>query len=126
MLVVDDEADARNLLAIVLESHGAIVQIASSAAEAFDTIGRRKPDVLLADLGMPQQDGFALIQKLRVLERLEQQGRLRAIAVTAYATASDRERALAAGYDAHVTKPFEAAELIHTIATFKAGQGRGA
>ena len=123
MLVVDDDADVRNLLALELESHGAIVQIVSAAAEALDTIGRNKPDVLLADLGMPQEDGFALIQKLRALEREQQEGRLCAIAVTAYVTANDRERAMSAGYDGHVAKPFDAVELVRAIAKSKAGHG---
>jgi CheY-like chemotaxis protein len=79
-------------------------------------IAQRRPDVLLADVGMPEEDGYSLIRKLRALEGQQNGSRLPAIAVTAYATATDRERALAAGYDGHVAKPVDPAALTRAIA----------
>jgi len=84
-------------------------------APALDVIRRRRPDVLLADLRMPDEDGYSLISRLRALERDESLVRLPAIAVTAYASAADREHALAAGYDSHITKPVEPEELARAI-----------
>ena len=84
-------------MAQTLESHGAVIRLASSAAEALDSVAREKPDVLIADIGMPLEDGYVLIHKLRALERERSQKRLSAIALTAYASAGDRDQALAAG-----------------------------
>src|SRR5262249_30336715 len=95
VLVVDDNADARDLLATVLESRGAIVQSASSVVAAIDIIKRRKPDVLLSDVRMPIHDGYTLIQKVRALERERHDGHLPAIAVTAYASTEDRKQSIA-------------------------------
>jgi CheY-like chemotaxis protein len=113
VLVVDDEADVRHLLTLLLEAHGANVRSASSSSEALGAIRERRPHVLLADLRMPNEDGYSLIRTIRAGER--DQGRLAAIAVTAYARATDRDQALEAGYDAHVPKPIEADELLQTI-----------
>jgi len=124
VLVVDDEGDVRDLLAFTLESRGAQVQTVSSAREALDSIARRRPDVLLADLRMPDEDGYALIRALRGREREHRLPRIAAIAVTAYAASSDRERALAAGFDAHVTKPVDAEELVRAIARVVKVAGR--
>jgi PAS domain S-box-containing protein len=119
VLIVDDEEDARNWLATALQPYGAAVETASSVTEALDLIRRSRPDVLLADLGMPQEDGFTLIRKLRTLEVQQQQRRIPAVAVTAYATTGDRERAIEAGYDWHVVKPFEIAEIVRIVASLK-------
>jgi PAS domain S-box-containing protein len=119
VLVVDDNADARQLLTTVLESRGAIVQSVSSAAEALDVIRGKRPDVLLADLQMPGEDGYALVQKLRALEREHGCSRLPAIAVTAYATSGDRRETAAGGFDGYVSKPFEIAEIVRIVAAFK-------
>jgi CheY-like chemotaxis protein len=100
----------------LLESHGARVVVAASAGEALDVIVRRPVDVLLADLGMPEQDGYALIAAVRELKR-PGDPMLPAVAVTAYAGARERDRALAAGYGWHVTKPVDADELVRVIAT---------
>jgi CheY-like chemotaxis protein len=116
LLVVDDEEDARDLMALILESRGATVRTASSAAEALQAIVERRPDLLLSDLRMPDEDGYALIRKLRAREREHQGHRLPAIAVTAYASAADREQVLAAGYDAHVAKPIDPDALARAIA----------
>jgi CheY-like chemotaxis protein len=114
LLVVDDEMDARELMRALLESHGAEVATASSAGEALDLVVRRRFDALLADLGMPDQDGFALIQAVRALPAAE--GRdTPAIAVTAYAGVRERTRALAGGYGWHLTKPVDADQLIAVV-----------
>jgi signal transduction histidine kinase len=112
VLIVDDEADARELLSAMLEQRGAQVTAVASAAEAIDCLGRNGllPDVLVSDLGMPDQDGFDLISKVRTLEP-ERGGRIPAIALTAYARPEDRARALAAGYEMHMPKPVEPGQL---------------
>lgn len=115
ILIVDDDGDVRDLLALLLESRGAAAFTVSSAAEAFEAIRQRRPQVLLADLRMPDEDGYSLIRRLRRQEREASQPRLPAIAVTAYASASDREQAIAAGYDWHVAKPVEPEELARAI-----------
>jgi hypothetical protein len=115
VLIVDDDPDARDWLGFMLESRGASVQTVSSAREAFEAITRHRPEVLIADLRMPEEDGFKLIRKLRARERDEHEPRLPAIAVTAYAGGSDRERAIAAGFDGHVAKPVNVGELISAV-----------
>jgi PAS domain S-box-containing protein len=115
VLVVDDELDARELVQIVLEQGGATVGLASSVAQALDAIASRKPDVIVSDIGMPDEDGYAFIRKLRALPR-EQGGRIPAIALTAYARAEDRRRALGAGFQNHAAKPIEPQELVLVIA----------
>jgi PAS domain S-box-containing protein len=116
ILIVDDDGDVRDLISLLLQARSARVRAASCAAEALDVIALRRPDVLLADVGMPEEDGYSLIRKLRAREGQQNGSRLPAIAVTAYATASDRERALAAGYDGHVAKPVDPAALTRAIA----------
>jgi PAS domain S-box-containing protein len=115
ILVVDDDADARELVALTLESRGAIVHLASSSAEALESMNRQNLDLMIADIGMPQEDGYALIQKLRGSESAHSQPTLPAIALTAYSSAVDRDQALAAGYDLHLTKPVAAFDLIHAV-----------
>jgi PAS domain S-box-containing protein len=116
VLIVDDEEDVRELLALLLESRGAVTRSVSSAHEAIEAISQRRPHVLLADLRMPGEDGYSLIQRVRAREREQRERRLPAIAVTAYASPRDRDQALAAGYDAHVAKPVEPAELARVVA----------
>jgi CheY-like chemotaxis protein len=123
VLVVDDDRDARELLTLALESQGAVVQTASSSAEAMETIAREKVHVLLADIGMPDADGYTLIRRVRELERGQRRRRLPAIAVTSYATRSDREQALAAGFDLHVAKPVDPSVLVRAIARFATAAG---
>jgi PAS domain S-box-containing protein len=116
ILIVDDDGDVRDFLALLLESRGASVLTVSSATEALEAIDEHRPDVLLADLRMPEEDGYSLIRKLRAREREQEAARLPAIAVTAYASAADREQAIAAGYDWHMAKPFDPDALTRAIA----------
>jgi signal transduction histidine kinase/ActR/RegA family two-component response regulator len=111
ILVVDDEADTRALLKAGLENCGANVTVASSAAEAFDALESQIPDVIISDIGMPDEDGYDLIRKLRSMPA-EKGGSVPAIALTAYARVEDRLRALRSGYQMHVPKPVELAELV--------------
>ena len=116
-VVVDDEADARALITTVLELSGARVTAFGSAREALDLLtddtGPR-PDILISDLSMPVEDGISLISKLREWERTHG-GALPAVALTAFGRAQDRIRALEAGFQTHVAKPAEPAELIVVI-----------
>jgi PAS domain S-box-containing protein len=115
ILIVEDEADSRELLNLMFASCGAEVVVAASAAEALKTIGREKFDLLISDIGMPEEDGYSLIRKIRKLTD-EEGGAVPAIALTAYARAEDRVKALQSGFQMHVAKPVEAAELIATAA----------
>ena len=124
VLVVDDEADARELMRIVLRSSGAEVMSAASAEEAFEHVEQWHPDILVSDIGLPDVDGYALIQKLRTLEA-ERGWSIPALAVTAYARAEDRTRALSSGFQMHVAKPLEPADLVAAI-TRLLGKDRGA
>jgi PAS domain S-box-containing protein len=110
VLVVDDEADARSLLRRVLEQCGARVTTAASTVEALAALEQSRPDVLVSDIGMPDEDGYDLIRKVRALER-EHEWRLPAVALTAYVGEDDRRRAFSAGYHAHVAKPVELTKL---------------
>jgi signal transduction histidine kinase/ActR/RegA family two-component response regulator len=114
VVVVDDEPDARELLAELLASCDATVWTASSAAEALDLVREHLPDVLVSDIGMPGEDGYALIKKLRALPA-EEGGRTPAVALTAYARVEDRTKALVAGFHMHVPKPVEASELLSVL-----------
>jgi signal transduction histidine kinase len=114
VLIVDDEADTRGLMRTVLEKFGATVDEAPGAAEALAMIRERRPDVLLSDIAMPLEDGYALIRQVRALD---DSGRaLPAAAFTAFATAQDRARALLAGFQAHIPKPVEPSELAAVVA----------
>lgn len=115
VLVVDDERDARELFAKTLSECGASVSLAASSAEALAAIERERPDVLLADIGMPGEDGYALIDKVRELPP-ERGGLTPAAALTAYARAEDRARSLDAGFQVHLTKPPKPADLIGVVA----------
>ncbi|MEP0870782.1 ATP-binding protein [Trichocoleus desertorum AS-A10] len=114
VLVVDDEVDARRLVTAVLEQCGASVTSVASASEALEAIERLQPHVLLSDIGMPHEDGYALIRKVRELA-LEQGGTIPAIALTAYARLEDRIQALSAGFQMHIPKPIEPAELVAAV-----------
>jgi CheY-like chemotaxis protein len=123
LLIVDDEADAREVMRFMLERSGAQVRTAESAAHALDAIREERPDLLISDIGMPVEDGYVLARRLRAME--EGLGRrLPAIALTAYASEEDTRRALAAGFDAHLSKPVDPARLID-IAAGLAGSRRG-
>lgn len=116
ILVVDDEPDTRELLKQELESCGAKVKVAGSAAEAIDSLVASIPDILISDVGMPGTDGYDLIRQIRGLPP-ESGGKVAAIALTAYTRTEDRLHALRAGYDMHVPKPVELAELVAVAAT---------
>ena len=118
VLVVDDDGDMRDVAALLLESRGATVRTVSSARAALDAISEHRPDVMLADLFMPSEDGYSLIRTLRARESKGHLVPLPAIAVTAFASPADKERALTAGYDSHLAKPFDAEALIRIIAKF--------
>ena len=111
ILVVDDEPDTRELLKQGLEFCGAKVRVAGSAPEAVDSLLATVPDILISDVGMPGFDGYDLIRQIRELTP-EQGGKVAAIALTAYTRVEDRLHALRAGYDMHVPKPVELAELV--------------
>lgn len=115
VLIVDDDADARFLMGEVLTADGAEVTEAASVRDALRAMRARRFDALLADIGMPGEDGYVLIRTVRALAA-DQGGRIPAVAVTAYASSRDRERTLAAGFDAHVPKPVEAPNLVSAIA----------
>jgi PAS domain S-box-containing protein len=111
ILVVEDHADARELIAAVLESAGARALVASSAEEAIEKFRQIRPDVLVTDLGLPGEDGYGLLRRFQALHP-----NVPAIALTAYARASDRERALARGFHRYLIKPIEPNELVEQIA----------
>ena len=115
ILVVDDEADARDLLAEILGRAGADVTVVPSADEALETLRRWRPDVLVSDIGMPGDDGYVLIRKVRAL-RPEEGSQVRALALTAYARSEDRTLALEAGFHTHIAKPVDPLELTALIA----------
>ena len=115
VLVVDDTDDGRLLTASVLTQAGASVTAVRSAREALEMLERERPDALVSDIGMPEQDGYALIRQIRHREA-EHGGFLPAVALTGYARAADRTRILAAGFQAHVTKPLDLAVLTAAIA----------
>ena len=116
VLVVDDEPDARGVIARILRDAHASVTTASSAAEALDIIKNSKPDLLISDIGMPGEDGYDFIRKVRALIP-DASGRLPAVALTAFARSEDRQRALLAGYQIHVAKPVEPSELLTVCAS---------
>jgi CheY-like chemotaxis protein len=116
VLVVDDEVAARELVKRLLEMAGATVSLASSATEAIDRILVARPDVLVSDIGMPTEDGYSLIRRLRVLEE-SQANALPAVALTAYARSEDRTKAIRAGFQNHLSKPVEPAELLAIVAS---------
>jgi CheY-like chemotaxis protein len=115
VLVVDDDRDARELIARILTDCQAKVALAANAHEALELFQAEPPDLLISDLGMPDMDGFELVSRVRALGR-ERGGRVPAIALTAFARSEDRLRALEAGFSAHISKPVEPGELIAAVA----------
>jgi CheY-like chemotaxis protein len=116
VLVVDDEPDARLLVSRLLGECEASVSVAGSTAEALNILKDARFDVLVCDIGMPGEDGYTLIRKVRALD-VGHGGAVPAIALTAFARSKDRVRAMLAGYNVHVAKPVEPQELIATVAT---------
>jgi signal transduction histidine kinase len=115
VLVVDDEADTREMMRAVLEQCKIEVITAASASEALEVVMQSSPDVLISDLGMPEEDGYSLIAKVRALPA-ERGGQIPAAALTAYVRAEDRMKVLRAGFQLHVPKPIEPAELVTVVA----------
>ncbi len=115
ILVVNDEADMRELLTFLLEEYGAMVTAVTSAMEAREVLMHSKPDLLLCDIGMPEEDGYMLLRQVRTWLP-EQGGQIPAIALTAYAAEADYNQALAVGFQMHITKPVESATLVAKIA----------
>lgn len=116
VLAVDDEPDSRGLVRHVLEGCGATVLVAASAAEGLELVTQHRPDMILSDIGMPGEDGYEFLRKVRALPP-EAGGRTPAAALTAFARSEDRMRALRAGYQTHVAKPVDAAELAAVVAS---------
>jgi len=115
LLIVEDDTDTRELLRILLQSEGGIVTATASVQEALAAYDQSPPDVIVADIGMPEYNGYTLIGRVRARDR--EHGKLTpAIALTAYATSSDRDTVLSAGFQVHMPKPFEPDKLISVIA----------
>ena len=123
ILVVDDEQDTREMIIAILEQCGAKVTAVASAAEAMLELERMRPDVLISDIGMPEEDGYDLIGRVRSMEASPEK-QIPAVALTAYARTEDRIRALNAGFQIHVPKPVEPVELAAVVATLAGRTGR--
>ena len=124
ILVVEDDPDSAELTKTLLEDAGANVVVCARAREALDVVERGEFEVLVADIGLPREDGFWLIQQVRSLPRVHHRS-LPAVALTAFASARDRQRALAAGYDEHVPKPVDLDVLLTVIARLRARRSEG-
>jgi CheY-like chemotaxis protein len=123
LLVVEDEPDSREMLVMVFEQCGAMVSAAASASQAMEAMQRVTPDVLVCDVGLPGEDGYELIRKVRALEA-ERGGRIPALALTAYTEPEDRRKALVAGFDLQVSKPPVPSELVAQAAALAGARGR--
>ncbi len=123
ILVVDDEGDTRELLRYILEQCGSVVTLAANADEAFAALHAGGPEVLISDIGMPVNDGYTLIRRVRAMPAGDA-GLIPAIALTAYARSEDRAHALRAGFDMHLTKPIDPGELRVVVATLVEGVRR--
>jgi len=123
ILAVDDQPDTLEMIKVALTQCGAIVQTVTTAREAFEILQTWNPDLLVADIGMPGEDGYTLIGKIRALKP-EQGGAIPAVALTAYARVEDRVKTLSAGYQMHVPKPVEPLELMTIIASLVRRTGK--
>jgi len=115
VLLVDDEPDVRELLTTVIEGSGAEVIAVASVQEAIEALNQRQPDVLVSDIGMPQEDGYTLIRKVRDREA-EQGGYLPAVALTAYVREEDCQQAINSGFQMHMSKPVDTTQLVMVVA----------
>ena len=116
LLVVEDDDDTRDLLRVLLQTNGANVTAVSSVPEALSAYDSARPHVLIADIGMPEYNGYTLIGRVRARDREGKGPMVPAIALTAYTTAIDRDTVLSAGFQVHVPKPFEPSALIALVA----------
>jgi CheY-like chemotaxis protein len=123
VLLVDDDADSRELVRRLLKEHDAEVQTVGSAEEALESIRDKSPDILVSDIGMPDKDGYQLIQEVRSDQGIGS-GKLPAIALTALARPEDRKRAMLAGYQSHVAKPVDPEELVAVIGSLTGRIGK--
>jgi CheY-like chemotaxis protein len=114
VLLVDDDPDARELTALFLEQNGIEVQTADSAADALALLNVHSPQVILSDIGMPFEDGYSLIRRVRALPAPEKKN-IPAIAITAFTRIEDKTRAFAEGFDMHVAKPVDLAQLLRVV-----------
>ncbi len=120
ILVVDDEADGREMLTRMLQSWGAEVRAAGSAEEAIEALSGETPDLLISDIGMPRVDGYELMRRIRAMQAPERRD-VPAIALTAFARGEDAAKARRAGYGVHLPKPVDPSRLLSTIASVLAG-----
>jgi CheY-like chemotaxis protein len=116
VLVVDDDPDALDLVQFILGRYGANVRTAASAAEALEALNESPPDVLISDIGMPDEDGYSLIRQVRARDA-SRGGCIPAVAMTAWGRSEDRQQALAAGFQTHLAKPTDPEELVRAVAT---------
>jgi CheY-like chemotaxis protein len=115
VIVVDDDVDTRDLLKVALTNAGAEIKTCASSAEALDTLKIWKADCLISDIGMPGEDGYDLMKKIRALTKSEG-GKIPAIALTGFASVGDQNRSSAAGYQVHLSKPVVLANLTREVA----------
>lgn len=120
VLVVEDDADTRQLIGTILRSHGAVVTLTASVGEALEQLRSEKPNVIISDIGMPVVDGYSFARRLRSLPP-DQGGTIPAIALTAYVNQVDRHEAQAAGFQRHLPKPVSPSVLVSTVAELAAG-----
>ena len=115
VLVVEDEPDARRMIGAILQAHGAHVQAVNSVPAALQMLASWQPDILVSDIGLPGEDGYSLMRQVRALP-LEEGGAIPALALTAFASANDRHRALDAGFQSYLAKPISPLQLAETVA----------
>jgi len=118
ILFIEDDPETQEIVALALEENGAIVRAAASMREALDRIDAFRPDLILSDIGLPEEDGYALMRAIRSRGR-----EIPAIALTAYTRPEDKQTALAAGYWHHMAKPIDVTELVTTISAVAAMRG---
>ena len=114
ILVVEDDSDTRKMLKFVLEQSGAAVSATDAVQSAIQLFEKTSPDAVVADIGLPEYNGYALIAKIREFEQ-HKRPRTKCVAVTAYATPKDRDLALSSGFDDYIAKPFSPGELIKVL-----------
>lgn len=119
ILVVEDDDDARELVGIILSGAGAVVECAASAAEGYRILGVTPAQLLVSDIGMPDEDGYSLMRRIRALE-CSQGGDIPSIALSAFTRPEDRMRALRAGFTTHIAKPVHPSQLVSALATLAA------
>src|ERR1700741_468950 len=124
VLLVEDEPEARQIISVVIERAGAEVRSCVSASDAFAKLAEWRPDVILSDIAMPGEDGYSFIRRVRSLSR-DEGGETPAAALTAYARDEDRARAIAAGYQMHISKPIAASQLVRMVAKLAGRESEG-